>query len=198
MIRAVLFDLDGVVRNFDRQYVIEIEERHHLATGTIEQYAFSSPLIDQVTTGRMSRRDWVATIGTHVGNPDAAEEWGRQPFESDRAVLDLADELRALGLATAILTNGTDTIPYEAERLGLHHHFDQIFNSATIGYAKPDARAFTHVLDSLGLAGREVFFTDDSPAKLEGGAAVGMITHHFTGVNSLRTALRESDVAVDR
>ncbi|GAB3808062.1 hypothetical protein GCM10028798_33560 [Humibacter antri] len=142
MIDVALFDLDGVVRHFDPSNVRRIEVRHGVAAGAIERFAFSSPLIEQVTTGRLSRRDWVARIAEHVGNPDAAAEWGRQPFRADRAVLSLADELRALGLRTAILTNGTDTIPAEAAELGLDAHFDEIFNSATIGFAKPDQRAF--------------------------------------------------------
>ncbi len=197
MIRAVLFDLDGVVRHFAPRNVAAIESRHGLAPGAIEGVAFSSPMIEMVTTGRMTRRDWVAQVGDLVGNRDAAEEWGRQPFRADPGVLALADELRAMGLTTAILTNGTDTIPAEAKALGLHAHFDDIFNSATIGYAKPDERAFRHVLDALGVTGRHVFFTDDSPAKLHGAVALGMPTHHYTDLHGLRGALRDGGVDLE-
>ncbi|MEE1651384.1 HAD hydrolase-like protein [Brachybacterium sp. J144] len=69
---------------------------------------------------------------------------------------------------TGILTNGTDTIPAEVAGLGLTSHFDPIFNSAAIGYIKPDVRVFLHVLEQLGLGAPEVFFTDDSEGKLHG------------------------------
>jgi HAD superfamily hydrolase (TIGR01509 family) len=194
VIAVVLFDLDGVVRHFDRRNVADIERRHGIEEGAIELFAFSSPLIEDVTTGRISRRDWVERIAEHLGSYDAAAEWGHQPFSADLEVLALVDALRARGLRTAILTNGTDTIPAETSQLGLDSHFDAVFNSATIGYAKPDRRAFQHVVDSMGVAAREVFFTDDSPAKLVGAARLGMMTHHYTGSAELERALRDNGV----
>lgn len=195
MIAVVLFDLDGVVRHFDPRSVEDIERRHGIEAGAIERFAFSSPLIEDVTTGCISRRDWVEQIAEHLGSHEAAAEWGRQPFRADPAVLALADALRARGLRTAILTNGTDTIPAEAAELGLDAHFEAIFNSATIGYAKPHPRAFQHVLDSMGVAASAVFFTDDSPAKLAGAAKLGMTTHHYTGIAELGQALRDSGIS---
>jgi putative hydrolase of the HAD superfamily len=196
VIRIVVFDLDGVVRHFNPSNVEEIERRHRLPPGAIENFAFRSPLIELVTTGRITRRDWIERIADHLGNRDAAAEWGRQPSRVDWAVLALADELRALGLGTAILTNGTDTIPAEATALGLDAHFHGIFNSASIGYVKPDERAFQHVLDTMDATGPEVFFTDDSPAKLTGAAALGMTTHHFMGIDPLREALRNAGIRI--
>lgn len=196
MIRAVLFDLDGVVRHFDPAHVARIEARHRILSGSIERFAFSSPLIEQVTTGAITRREWVLRIAEHLGNIAAAEEWGDQPSRPDPEVLDLADELRDLGLLTPILTNGTDTMPAEVEALGLNSRFDPVFNSASIGYIKPDRRAFTHILRELEMTAGEVFFTDDSDRKLAGAAELGMIVHHFTGVRELRRGLSAEGIPV--
>ncbi|MFJ4015199.1 HAD family hydrolase [Microbacterium sp. NPDC090014] len=189
-IRAVLFDLDGVVRHFDPENVASIERAHELDPGSIEAIAFAPHHLEQVTTGRISRREWVERIGEELGNAEAADGWGSQPFRVDEEVLDLVDELRANGIRTAILTNGTDTIPDEVASINLGSHFESVFNSAEIGWTKPDARAFQHVLDELQLAPQEVFFTDDSASKLVGAEELGMLTHHFTGVAGLRESLR--------
>ena len=194
MIDVVLFDLDGVVRQFDPSIVAGIESRHSIAPGTIERVAFGSPLLDQVTTGQISRRDWIHQVGLAIDHLGAAAEWGSQPSYVDRAVLGVVDDLRAVGLRTAILTNGTDTIAAETAELGLDGHFDAIFTSGAIGYAKPDPRVFRHVLDRMGAVPGEVFFTDDSPRKLAGASALGMITHRFTCATCLRTALRDSGI----
>ena len=106
----------------------------------------------------------------------------------------LADQLRAAGLVTAVLTNGTDTISAEAEQMGLHAHFDAVFNSAEIGYAKPDARAFRAVLDAFGMKPHQVFFTDDSPGKLAGAKDLGIGTHLYQGVTGLRRALHAHSI----
>lgn len=196
MIRAVLFDLDGVIRHFDPENSAATELRHGVDAGAIARFAFSSPVIEQVTTGRITRRQWVEQIGADIGNAHAADEWSRYPAVVDPEMIALADDVRSLGYATAILTNGTDTIAEEAAELGLTDHFDPIFNSADIGFAKPDSRVFEHVLLELGITGTEVFFTDDSADKLVGAQALGFETHLFRGVPGLRAALREHNLKV--
>lgn len=196
MIRAVLFDLDGVIRHFFPDYVADVEFRHGLKPGSIEAFAFSHPLIDYVTSGRITRAAWVAAIAEHLACPAAADEWEKQPYRCDEEVLELASRLRAGGVVTAILTNGTDATAAELAELGIHERFDWIFNSADIGYPKPDRRAFQHVLDVLRLPGSSVFFTDDSPAKLAGAVDLGMRTHRFTDAASLRRALLDHGVRV--
>lgn len=194
MIRAVLFDLDGVIRHFDHDPALE--SRHGLEDAALAQVAFAAPLIDEVTTGRISRAEWIRRIGEQTGEPDAAEEWGRTPFRVDSDLTDLAGELRTLGVICAILTNGTDTIAEEVAACGLDRHFDPVFNSADIGHTKPDPRAFAHVIEALQTRASEIFFTDDSPAKLAGADGLGMRTHHFTGVRGLRSALRDAGIPV--
>lgn len=133
-----------------------------------------------------------------TGNVAAAEEWGVQPAVVDEDVLELSDEVRRLGLRTAVLTNGTDTIPAEIAALGIASRFDAIFNSADIGFVKPDVRAFEHVLDALGVTAAEVFFTDDFASKLAGADSLSMRTHLFESVDDLREHLIAAGVEVRR
>jgi len=196
MIRVVLFDLDGVIRHFDAGHAAAIEQRHGLAAGTLESIAFAKPLIDDVTTGRISRAEWLRQVGDTVGSAAAVGEWGTQPTVVDDGVLELSDELRGHGLRTAVLTNGTDTIPAEIASMGIGDRFDAFFNSAEIGFVKPDVRAFRHVLDALAVGAEEVFFTDDSASKLAGADSLSMRTHHFAGVDGLREHLRRAGVDV--
>ncbi|NJI60243.1 HAD family hydrolase [Microbacterium oxydans] len=198
MIRVVLFDLDGVIRHFDPAHVAEIERRHGLDSGIIAGTAFAAPLIDEVTTGRITRAEWVRRIGERIGNAAAATEWGAHPAMVDGDVLDLSDELRAAGLRTAVLTNGTDTLPAELAAHGISDRFDAVFNSADIGFAKPDARAFQHVLGALEVSATEVFFTDDSAGKLVGAESLSMHTNLFAGVDDLRAQLIAAGVGIGR
>lgn len=189
VIRLVLFDLDGVIRHFDPENAAMIEHHYGLSRGTIERAAFAQPLIDEVTTGRISRAQWVRRVGERIGSAPAAEAWALQPAALDASVLTLSDEIRHIGIRTAVLTNGTDTIPAERAAHGIADRFDAIFNSAEIGYTKPDIRAFRHVLEVLDVEPAEVFFTDDSPSKLAGAESLSMRTHLFTGADDLRDRL---------
>ena len=189
-VRAVLFDFDGVVRHFDAEFVPAVERRYGLPEGSIHNAAFSQPLLTELTTGGLARREWTGRVGELIGSQEAAAEWAHSPTYADREVLGLVDELRAKGLSAAVLTNGTDETRAEAEELGVLEHFDAFFNSADIGYAKPDPRVFRFVLTQLSLEGPDVFFTDDSASKLSGAEELGMPTHHYTSLSKLRTALR--------
>lgn len=194
MIRAVVFDLDGVLRHFDPALVAEIEQRHGLASGSIHTAAFEPALLAAVTTGAITREEWMLRVGAQLQNPAAAAEWAAHPSVPDERMLALSDRLRASGIRTAVLTNGTDTIPDELRELGIDTRVDAVFNSAEIGVAKPDVRVFQHVLDALALSPHEMFFTDDSASKLAGAEDLGISTHHFTGIDGLRDALRANGV----
>lgn len=128
----------------------------------------------------------------------AVAEWGTQSAVVDAAVLELSDEIRRLGMRTAVLTNGTDTIRAEIDAMGIGDRFDAVFNSADIGFAKPDVRAFRHVLDALAVGAEEVLFTDDSVSKLAGADRLSIRTHLFDGVDGLRERLRQAGVDVAR
>ncbi len=116
-----------MIRHVDPNIVADIERKHELVTGTLEGFAFAKPLVEEVTAGRITRSDWVRQVGELEGSAEAAEEWV-QPAYVDRDILDLSDEIRRLGLRTAVLTHGTDIIPAEIAALGLASRFDAIFN----------------------------------------------------------------------
>ena len=192
MISTVLLDLDGVIGHFDPDDVTDVERRHQLAPGTLMAAAFEPKLLERVITGQIPRTEWGAEVGRRVGSAAAASEWLAQPGTIDETMLDEVRSLRASGLVVAVLTNGTDTIPQEMERFGIAGCFDAIFNSAEIGYAKPDRRAFAFVCNALEVDPSAVLFTDDSPSKLAGARALGMTAHVFEGIESFRAQLKDA------
>ena len=198
MITTVLLDLDGVVRHFDPSHVALVERRHGLAPGALMGAAFHPDLLEPAITGQVSRAHWAEQVGKKVNNPEAATQWMAGRGTVDQEMLRFVDALRLAGTTVAILTNGTSTIPEEMEFLGLVPHFDAIFSSAEIGYAKPDERAFRAVCKSLAVAPSEVFFTDDTPSKLAGAISLGMHATPFTNVEELRRQLIDLGVGAPK
>ncbi len=187
---CVLLDFDGVVRIFDDDLVTAIEADNELPSGSVFHAAFEPGLLEQATTGKITRKKWVESVGLTVGSPHAAQAWATIPGDIDWRLISMVDDLRSRDIVVAILTNGTNEIPQQMIDLGIHDRFDAIFNSAEIGITKPDPRVFQHACGALGIEPERIFFTDDSPSKLSGAIEIGMYTELYTGVERFRDHLR--------
>ena len=187
--KALLLDLDGVIRHFDQQDLARIEQRHGLEPGSILETAFAPELLVPATTGEMSRPEWAATVGDRVGSLQAAAEWEASAAVVDWDLIELVRSARDAGVAAAILTNGTSSIHSELTDLGINHEFDFVFNSFDIGFAKPDHRVFQHVVQRLRVPSGEVTYLDDTRGHVTAAVELGIDAHHFEGIHSLRSVL---------
>ena len=66
-IRAVLFDLDGVVRHFDVAPLAEIERRHGLASHAVLGALLDPTRLKAATTGRMTDEAWRRSAADALG-----------------------------------------------------------------------------------------------------------------------------------
>jgi putative hydrolase of the HAD superfamily len=196
-VRAVVFDLDGVVRHFEPTDTIEAD--YGLEPGTLDRLPYEADLIEPAITGVWTYDEWVTAVGERLAQRfgehtrPAAFEFACVAQRVDDAVLALVRRLRAHH-TVALLTNGTTRVEEEVRALGIDGEFDHVFNSARIGYAKPDVRAFQHVLRTIGCEPHECVFTDDSELKLAGAAQLGIRTVHFSGAAALEEQLCAWDV----
>ena len=188
-VTTCLFDLDGVIRHFSPERCAAAATRHDVDAGDLVEAAFSSGLFRQVITGEIRKADWIIGTGELIGSVAAARDWLTDIGTVDPHAVDVLVDLRAAGFTVAVLTNGTDEVPAELRTHGLDQHFDEVFNTASIGVAKPEHGAFHFVTNALEVEPHQVFFTDDRPDNIEAAASLGFVTHHFTGVEGLRTAL---------
>jgi putative hydrolase of the HAD superfamily len=84
-------------------------------------------------------------------------------------------ELRRRGYRLAVISNWSADLPLVLARLGLKHHFEAIFASEALGYAKPNPAAFLVPLDRLGLTpGGSVYVGDLYQVDVVGSREVGL------------------------
>jgi glucose-1-phosphatase len=197
VIRAVLFDLDDVVRYFEPCDIIE--RQFALPLGSLTAIAFRPDLLDPTVLGKQTHAEWIAGIGAALAAEygeaarGAADVFAVHPSHVDNDVVGLVGRLRG-SYRVALVTNGTDRVEAELAALGIDGDFDAIFNSARIGFAKPDRRIFEHVAAALDVDPTACVFIDDSPGKLEGARVIGMRVVHFTGYDALVEELRLFEV----
>jgi len=190
-ISAVIFDLDGVLRHFDRKDQAAVEVAHGLEPGTIAAAAFSHELMIPLVTGQISRAQWGQALGEAIGSIPAAVDFLGKPAAVDREMIEIVEGLREQSNPpiVCLLTNGTDETAAELAGAEIDTCFDVIFNTADVGVAKPDTEIYAQVTEALGLSPNQIFFTDDSQRNVDAAHDFGWHAHRFEGRVGLRAVL---------
>lgn len=188
---VVICDLDGVLRVWDPALAARTEQRHGLPEGALSRAAFEDvTTLAAVTTGRMTDATWrrgIADTLTAVHGTAAARavgEWSEPCGSVDLGVLQLLRAERRRR-RVVILSNATDRLEKDLQRLGLLTEVDGVFNSSALGVAKPDPQVFREVCSRLAAEPARCLFIDDSSTHVEAARAVGLVGHVYAGVARL-------------
>ena len=68
-------------------------------------------------------------------------------------------------------------------------HFREIFLSSAIGLRKPDAAAYDHVVQAIGVPAKRIVFFDDLAENIDGARARGLTAVHVTSPDDVAQAL---------
>ena len=183
MIRAVIFDFDGLIIDTESPILQSMQEvyRAHGHELSFGQWA------DNV--GRGQTFDAVAHLQHLMGNTldeDAVRTQVRarhltlieaQPVLS--GVEDRIAEAHDLGLKLAIATSSSrDWVEGHLTRRGLLRHFDAIrsWNDPDVGVRKPDPAVYTAALRALAVTAEETIALEDSSNGVLAAVSAGIFT----------------------
>ena len=184
-LRAVIFDLGGVVLGSPLHAIAAYERERAIAAGSINRVVASTGA--EGAWGRLER----GRIGLSIFAPafesecaaagfaiDARELMERMAAESKPrpAMLAAIRSLRAGGLRVAALTNNWPSEERDDGTRALRHHFDAFFESSVLGLQKPDPRIYQHACAQLAISPSEAVFLDDIGRNLKAARALGMTT----------------------
>ncbi len=198
---AVVFDLDGVIRDWNDQAMYDLEESFGLEPGTILGVGFGPGLGPAVTTGAITYRVWMDEIRRRILDEHgdevtgALDEWEANVGHVDVEMLAVLREVRRR-TTVAILSNGTTRLRRDLHALDLIDEFDVIFNTAEIGVAKPDPAVFHHVLGELGITAGAALFIDDLADNVDAAAALGIRSHQHVDRSGTVAFLRAHGLLV--
>jgi putative hydrolase of the HAD superfamily len=195
MIRAILVDLDGVIRIWSPEKDRQAEQAAGLPGGAIWKAAFSKDLLLPAITGRVSDEDWrrqvVDQLRLDFPQADADEAvrlWSSSSGEVDWDVVEVVRVCRKRA-PVVLITNATSRLPFDLERLGLADEFDRVINSSEVGWIKPQAEIFRAALQAVGVSAKVAFFVDDNAEHVAAACQIGMTGHVYGGVDQLRREL---------
>jgi putative hydrolase of the HAD superfamily len=201
-IGCVLFDLDGVLADYDRGTRVEVLARHlGRPAEAVRAAIYASGIEDAADAGRLDTPAYLSALRRELGCSIGADAWvdARRAATRPRpAMLELASELHGKGLTVAVLSNNGTLM---AERWpaivpALFPLFEgRAFCSARLGAAKPSPAAYLRCLQALSIPPAATLFIDDNAANVEGARAAGLAGHRFTDPDDLRQALERYGLA---
>ncbi len=195
-LKAVLFDLDGVIRHW-RGRAAAGEEAAGLPRGAIARIAFDLPEYAASQVGAVTHLEWAAAIGRRLvsdfgpGADAAVGPWLEYRGDIDASMVSLVAAVRR-AVPVGLVSNATDRLLEDLTWHGLHDAFDVIVGSAGVRLVKPDPAIYRLAAARLGVDPAECFFTDDLPANVEGARATGLHAVLFTGRDALVAELRNA------
>ncbi len=183
MIKAIIFDCFGVV------YIDSFGEVYKHFGGDLEK---DEGLIEQIffDASKGLIPSGINPIAKHLGITRA--EWFEVQNKINGFNTELLEYTKVLSKTYKIsmLSNiGQSGLASLMDYSVLEEHFEDIVESAKIGFAKPEARAYEIAADRLGVRLDECVFIDDRQNYIDGARHVGMKTILYTDLIDLKRQL---------
>jgi epoxide hydrolase-like predicted phosphatase len=156
-----------------------------MSPAEFERFVFGGESGRQAQLGQKNSEAYWRWLGDYFSLDETDLAQMRRDFFAgdalDEVLLAYIKRLRDAGYRTGLLSNAHDN----ARRLltevyPLIQYFDGVVISAEVGLMKPDPQIYHLAAESVGVQAPEVLFVDDFSENIEGAAAVGMQTLHFT------------------
>lgn len=194
-VRALLFDLGGVVIGFDFGRAFRLWASRAGCDPTLIEDRFSlDDAYEQHERGEILASSYFATLrhslGIDISDDDFAEGWNDVflgPIPGVAQALAVAQ--RHLPLFAFTNSNATHQSVWQVRYANELNPFRTVFVSSDLGFRKPDPGAFQHVARSMGFEPPEILFFDDSSVNVDGARRAGMQGVVVDSVKDVRAAL---------
>ena len=192
---ALLFDIGRVVLDIDFDRVMANWARHagcapaDLASRFAVNESFKHHEIGKIDDAAFFQ-SLRASLGIGITDDQFLEGWntiftGEMPGIAP-LLARAAKHLPIYAFSNTNPAHATHSSSAYSDVLG---HFREIFLSSTIGFRKPDAEAYDHVVKAIGVPASRILFFDDSAANIEGARARGLAAVHVTSTDDVAKAL---------
>ena len=200
MIRNIVFDMGGVLIQFDRDYFIDKLGVASADHALLYNEVFRSLEWARLDRGSITEAEAIANMcerlpqRLHQAAADLVTKWD-QPIVPMEGMTELVEELKQAGYGVYLLSNATLRQREYWPRVSASRFFDGTLISADVKLVKPQPEIYALLCKTFGLTPSECFMIDDVPQNIEGAVEAGMSGFVFNEeVQALREALKKAGV----
>jgi HAD superfamily hydrolase (TIGR01509 family) len=197
-LRAVVFDLDGLIANtedlYDQAGETVLGRRGKTYDADLRERIMGRPVVDaiQMIIDCHSLPDTVNDLMCECG--EVLEKLIETSLAPMPGVMSLIEDLQSAQMPIAVATSATSEYADNVlARLGLKHRFRFILTAKDIHHGKPDPEIYLLAADRLGIPSEQMMVLEDSANGCRAAIAAGAFTvavpnrhtaaHSFDGVN---------------
>ncbi len=202
MIKAVIFDLGGVVIDWTNQITYDyIEEKYGIDSETAKKILEEKlPLVQE---GKLGEKDWLKEFFVSAGMepPEDYEKIWTEKFDESKyneGIMEIVKALKKNGYVVAALSNVEPSHAAWEEERGIRELFDTVVFSFEVKSRKPQPQIYKTTIDAIGLRPEECVYIDDLPENVKGAEDVGMKAILNKGdAEQLKKDLKKYGVKID-
>ena len=182
---ALLFDLGRVVLDIDFSKVLACWAGHAGCEPAqlVERFSTREEFYRRHETGEISDAEFFgalrASLGVAISDAQFLEGWNAIFAGEMPGIAPLLKRAgKRLPLYAFSNTNSAHVEYFSVAHADVLGHFRELFLSSSIGLRKPDAEAFDHVVQAIGVPASRIVFFDDLAENVEGARARGLTAVH--------------------
>lgn len=192
-IKAVIFDLGGVLLNID--YKLSQNALSELLGCSVNfSKKLQSDLFSEYESGQISDEQFreglraMAKPGRHVTDEQIDHAWNLMLGDLPQKRVEMLKKVAASkSIYLLSNTNGIhlraffENLAQQMDDATFESLFEKLYWSHQIGMRKPNKDIFQHVLSENNLDPSSTLFIDDSPQHVDGAKLIGINAFHLTG-----------------
>jgi putative hydrolase of the HAD superfamily len=192
MIRAVIFDLDGMVHLTKGLFSEQLSKDYGIKKEAVSEFFRKEYLLCRI--GKLDTKEALLPYLEKWGWKKTVEEFMQFWYEYgniDEEMVEYVHQLRMRGIKCILCTNNERyRMKHLIKKYALNDVFDELLMSYELGYCKPEEKMLLKIADVAWCDKDQILFCDDKEESIKIAGAFGFKTHRYMKFKEFRDSLK--------